>query len=74
MHIKREIKDAREMDTLVAAQLAVSYAFLSYSPYDNRGHEGSPAEMATFVVAQAKKDGRMGMLQQAILGNMRDFL
>ena len=69
MNVPETIKIARLEDELVTAQLAVCFALLSQVPYDNWGHEGSPAEMAVLVVADAKDKGRGGFLRTAVLGN-----
>lgn len=60
MNIYAEI--AGEDEQWLVATLAISFAHLAMAPWDAWGHEGSPAEMAVFVVKQAKERGQLGML------------
>lgn len=68
MNVPETIKIARLEDELITAQLAVAFTLLSLVPYDSWGHQGSPAEMAVLVVADAKDKGRMGFLRTAVIG------
>lgn len=68
MRIETEI----EKDDLVVARLACAYTLLALVPYDYWSHEGDPAQMAAYVVAQAKKDGRLGLVQDIVLGRNRN--
>jgi hypothetical protein len=68
MNIKKEIKDGNVKSELVAATLAQAFTLLALAPYDNWGHEGSPAEMAAFVVKTAKERGNMGFVENVVLG------
>ena len=67
MNVGREI----EKDDLVVARLAVASTLLALAPYDNWSHEGDPAEMAAYVVADAKKQGRFGFVCDVVLGRRR---
>ena len=64
MKIRSEISE----DDEVVAQLAANFTLLALAPYDSWSHEGTPAQMAAFVVAQARKDGRMGFVRDIVLG------
>lgn len=64
MNVPEEIKDMK--DELTVAKLAVAFTFLSQVPYDSWGHQGDPAEMAVLVVKDAKSNGRMGFLYEAL--------
>ena len=68
MHLKGEIHKANEHELLVVAQLASAYTLLAEAPYDSWSHEGSPAEMAVWVVMDAKKQGRLGFVERIVLG------
>lgn len=68
MDIRKEIRDGNGEDLLVAAQLASAYTLLALAPYDSWSHEGTPAEMAAFVVIDAKKQGRMGFVRDIVTG------
>ncbi len=68
MRIRGEIKE----DDLVVAKLAAAYTLLALAPYDGWNHEGDPAEMAAYVVATARKDGRMGFVTEIVLGRIQD--
>ena len=63
------IQEHVEGDDVLVGQLAVAYAFLSLAPYDNWSHEGTPAEMAAYVVQKARETGQLGMLRDAVLGD-----
>jgi len=65
------IKDHINKDDETIAQLAVAYTLLAMAPFDNWSHEGTPAQMAAYVVACAKRDGRMGFVQDIVLGKGR---
>lgn len=54
------IRDEITKDDLAVARLASAFTLLALAPYDAWGHEGDPAEMAAYVVASARKDGRLG--------------
>lgn len=64
MKIRDEIDESDE----VVAQLAVTFTLLALAPYDSWGHEGTPAQMAAYIVKQSKARGNFGMLTRAILG------
>lgn len=69
MNLRKEIRENREQESLVVAKLAVAYSLLEMAPFDSWGHEGDAAEMAVWIVMDAKKQGRLGMLERMILGN-----
>lgn len=69
MNIKKEIRDGDVKDELVAATLAMNFTLLALAPYDSWNHEGSPAEMAAYVVATAKARGNMGFVERIVLGD-----
>lgn len=60
--------DEIDKDDLVVARLAMAYTLLAMAPYDSWNHEGDPCEMAAYVVAQSKKEGRFGFLRSVVLG------
>jgi len=62
MNIRQEIS----MDDELVGTLAVAYTFLAMAPYDSWTHEGTPAQMAAYVVATARKEGRLGFLRGAL--------
>lgn len=68
MNLPEKIKNERAEELLVAAQLAVAFAYLNEAPFDSWSHEGTPAEMATYVVIDAKERGHLSFLINAILG------
>lgn len=51
---------------LATAKLAVAYTFLAMAPYDHWGHEGTPAEMATYVVSKLANEGKLGFLYRIL--------
>lgn len=67
MNISKEIKDDRNGDELLTvARLAVAFTHLQMAPWDGWGHERNAAEMAAFVVARSKQEGRFGMLADSM--------
>jgi hypothetical protein len=62
----RKLETGHGQELLIVAKLAVAYTYLAEAPYDNWGHEGTPAEMAVFVVAESKKRGHFGFLKRII--------
>lgn len=68
MDIKRELVNDQEL--VCTAQLASAYTLLALAPYDNWGHEGSPAEMAAYVVKTAKDRGHLGFVYDIVQGRL----
>jgi hypothetical protein len=65
MNIEKELSGQRE--AMCVATLAISYAILADAAYDSWTHEGSPAEMAVYVVEESKKRGHLAFLQRILL-------
>lgn len=55
MDMKREV----DKEAVLVGVLASAYTLLALAPYDNWSHEGTPAEMAAYVVQKAKEDGHL---------------
>lgn len=70
MNIKREIK-TQDFEALATAKLTSAFTLLAMVPYDSWGHEGTPAEMATLIIHQAKEQGRLGFIY-VLLGLYED--
>ena len=66
LNIKAEIRT----DDVIVAKLAVAYTLLALAPYDNWSHEGSPAEMAAYVVESARKQGNLGFLRDILFDHV----
>lgn len=66
----RECREDRDEELLIVGKLAEAYQMLAMAPYDNWGHRGSPGEMAAYVVTTAKRNGNLGSLRQAVLGDV----
>lgn len=64
-----KISDEIKKDDLLVAKLACAYTLLSLAPYAHWRHEGSPAEMAAYVVETARKEGKLGFLERIINQN-----
>lgn len=58
MNIKTEV----DRDDVLVGTLASAFTLLALAPYDNWSHEGTPAEMAAYVVATARKNGNLSFL------------
>lgn len=71
MNMNSELSKQRE--GMAIATLAVAYTFLAQASYDSWRHEGSPAEMAVYVVMEAKKRGTMGFLTEILLDHGHEF-
>lgn len=67
MYLPGEIQKSRNKELLIVAQLAVAYTYLNDAAFDSWRHEGSPAEMAVYVVMQAKARGHLTFLQDALI-------
>ena len=61
MNIKSEIK-RDDFEALAAAKLTSAFTLLALVAYDSWSHEGTPAEMATLVIRQAKERGNLGFI------------
>jgi hypothetical protein len=66
MDLKGDIKKAQAVDELIIARLASAFTLLALAPYDDWGHEGSPAAMAVHVVQSHRERGSLGMLTDII--------
>ena len=60
LNIKEELKDEKEAQ--LVALLSTAYTLLALAPYDDWGHEGSPGQMAAYVIKVAKERGNLGFL------------
>ena len=66
MNIKKETDSEGRLIGLLTS----AYTMLAMAPYDNWRHEGTPGEMAAYVVKVAKKNGNLGFLME--LFNIRE--
>lgn len=64
MDVKRELSRDDDEARLVG-RLAVAYTLLTMAPYTARP-DFAPGDMAAYVVKQAKKNGSLGKLQDAM--------
>lgn len=71
MNILRELKEMNASEDLMTARLACAYTLLAMAPYDNWGHEGTPAEMAAYVIGIAKKNGNLSFVADVV--GMKDY-
>lgn len=68
-----KISEHIESEDLLVAKLASAYTLLALSAYDSWSHEGSPAEMAAYVVQQARNRGNLGFLEDIMLRNNKQM-
>ncbi len=64
MNIVKELHN--DMEGEAVAMLAGAFTLLALAPYDSWSHEGTPAQMAAFIVKDLKDHGRLGMLFQLL--------
>jgi hypothetical protein len=69
-----KISEHIDATDLCVAKLSSAYTLLAMASYDSWSHEGSPAEMAAYVIAQAKKEGKLSFVEDILLrnGNQRE--
>ena len=60
MNIKEELKGEKEAQ--LVGILTSAYTLLALAPFDDWGHEGTPAQMAAYVIKVAKDQGHLGFL------------
>jgi hypothetical protein len=65
VNIRKELGHVND-EQLATAMLSSAYMLLAMAPYDSWGHEGTPAEMAAYVIKDAKDKGRLGMVFEAL--------
>lgn len=58
------IREETDADDRLVGLLTAAYTMLAMAPHDNWGHEGTPGEMAAYVVKTAKKNGNLGFLRE----------
>lgn len=74
MNMNKELASEAARVQKLTAILASAYTLLALAPCDSWGHEGTPAEMAAFVVEDLKKQGRLSMLYDVFLSSSRDYV
>lgn len=67
MNVRKEIQDTRDgFDLLAVGRLAAAFTLLSQVPFDSWNHEGDPAEMAVLVIKNARDQGRLTFVHDAL--------
>lgn len=64
MDMSRELKDDKEAEAV--ALLSSAYTLLAFAPLDTWNHQGTPAQMAAYVVKDLKNQGRLGFLFESL--------
>ena len=65
MNIKKELENHE--DLVVAGRLAIAYALLEMAPYTREFQDGSPSQMAAYVIKSSKDRGNYAKLKSALL-------